>query len=291
MLSRRSFLGALALGGSLGAAACGTGSSSSRPSRKTGAVTPKTIRYGSDASQFGELSKPEGEAHDATVVIIHGGFWRAQYGLELGRPLAEDLSRRGYRVWNLEYRRVGLGGGWPGTLEDVAAGIDHLAELGPTTRIVVIGHSAGGHLAVWAAGRRGQPAGAPGADPALMPVAAVAQAGVLDLATAARTGVGGTAVTDLLGGTPDAVPARYRVADPIAQVPLPVPVLCVHARADANVPYAQSTAYVQAATAAGAKAVLKTVPGDHFTLIDPATPAWATVRDALPGLLAGRLPD
>lgn len=289
MLSRRSFLGALAFGAAAGPAACGTGSRPSRPSGKTGPVPPKTIRYGSDESQFGELSKPEVEARDATVVIIHGGFWRAQYGLELGRPLAVDLAARGYRVWNLEYRRVGIGGGWPGTLEDVAAGIDHLAELGPTTGIVVVGHSAGGHLAVWAAGRRGLPAGAPGAAPKVSPVAAVAQAGVLDLATAARTGVGGTAVTDFLGGTPETVPERYRVADPIAQVPLPVPVLCVHARADENVPYAQSIAYVESATAAGGKAALKTVPGDHFTLIDPSTPAWATVRDALPGLLAGTI--
>ncbi len=119
----------------------------------------------------------------------------------------------------------------------------------------------------------------------------VSQAGVIDLAVAARTGVGGTAVPDLLGGGPDEVPDRYRVADPIAQVPLRAPVLCVHGRADDTVPFAQSTAYVAAATRAGGIARLHEVPGDHFAVIDVKAPAWAVARDALPALLAGRLPN
>ena len=124
-----------------------------------------------------------------------------------------------------------------------------------------------------------------------MPVrVVVAQAGVLDLGTAARTGVGDTAVPDLLGGEPDDVPERYRWADPIEQVPVPAPVLCVHARADDTVPFAQSSAYVDAATAAGGAAKLAAVAGDHFTVIDPTAPAWDVVRTALPALLDGRLP-
>lgn len=225
-------------------------------------------------------------------MIVHGGFWRAQYGLDLGRPLAADLVSRGYTCWNLEYRRVGGGGGWPTTLEDIAAGIDHLSTLDvDTTATVAIGHSAGGQLATWAAGRAGLPAGAPGATPKVELSAAVSQAGVLDMVTAADTGVGGTAESDFLGGSPSAVPDRYRLADPIQAVPLKHPVLCVHARGDQNVPYAQSTAYVAAATGAGGRAVLHTVEGDHFTLIDPTSPAWAVVIDALPELLAGRLPS
>ena len=104
------------------------------------------------------------------MVVIHGGFWKARYGAEWGAPLAADLAVRGWAAWNLEYRRVGNGGGWPATLADVAAGIDLLAELAAERsrprRVVAIGHSAGGHLATWAAGRPALPAGAVGATPA-----------------------------------------------------------------------------------------------------------------------------
>jgi acetyl esterase/lipase len=251
---------------------------------------PVRIAYGPDASQFGELSRPA-RARPGTVVIVHGGFWRARYGLELGRPLAADLAGRGYTCWNIEYRRVGIGGGWPATLDDVAGAIDQLAALDvDSSRVVAVGHSAGGQLAVWAAGRSALPGGAPGSGPAVTLAGAVSQAGVLDLAAAARAGVGRRAAPDLLGGMPDELPDRYRLADPIAWVPAPASVLCVHARADDQVPYAQSEAYVAAAAAAGGTARLVEVPGDHYTLIDPADPAWAAVRAALPDLLDGRLP-
>jgi acetyl esterase/lipase len=253
---------------------------------------PQRIAYGSDASQFGELSRPDHAAHVGTIVIIHGGFWRARYGLELGRPLAADLVARGYTCWNIEYRRVGRGGGWPATFDDVSAAIDRLAEVeADASQVVAVGHSAGGQLAAWAAGRAKLPPGSPGSAPKIAVTGVVAQAGVLEVAGAARTGVGGVAAIELLGGTPDQVPDRYRLADPIAQVPLPAPVLCVHARADDSVPYAQSVAYVAAATKAGGRAALHEVPGDHFTLIDPSTPDWAVVRTALPALLAGELPS
>src|SRR5699024_195017 len=143
---------------------------------------------------------------------------------------------------------------------------------------------------VWAAGRAALPADAPGAAPRVVVRGVVSQAGVLDLATAARRGVGATAVPDLLGGAPDDVPGRYALADPIRRVPLAVPVLCLHSRADDIVPYAQSEAYVQAATAAGGAARLTATAGDHFTLIDPTSAAWASARSALPALLTGHLP-
>lgn len=258
--------------------------------RRPGSTAPIRHSYGSDRSQFGELSVPT-QTSRGTVVIIHGGFWRSEYGLALGRPLAADLVKRGYTVWNIEYRRVGNGGGWPATLADVATAIDLLADLADgdskvdSQDVVAVGHSAGGQLAVWAAGRYGIPDGSVGASPKVRLRAAVSQAGVLDLVTAADNGVGGTAVQDLLGGSPAQVPARYTIADPTQAIPLDVPVFCVHATADDNVPYSQSVAYVAAATAAGARASLHTVPGDHFTLIDPTSVAWATVVEALPALL------
>jgi acetyl esterase/lipase len=264
---------------------------------------PVIYRYGPESGQFGELWRPDGAAR-GTVVVIHGGFWRARYDLSLGQPLAADLARRGYAAWNLEYRRALAGGGWPGTFEDVAAGIDLLATLPvDTARVVAIGHSAGGHLAAWAAGRGKLPPGAPGAPgapaaagespadgargAAFVPVTGViSQAGVLALADCARERVGNTAALDLMGGGPDELPEQYALADPIAAVPVPAPVLCLHSRGDTNVPYSYSERYVAAATAAGGTASLVELSGDHFTLIDPASPDWATVLAALPGLFS-----
>ena len=260
---------------------------------------PVVYRYGADPAQFGELWLPEGAAA-GTVVVIHGGFWRARYDLSLGRPLAADLAARGYAAWNLEYRRALAGGGWPGTFEDLAAGIDLLATLPvDTSRVIAVGHSAGGHLAAWAAGRDKLPKGTPGAPAGGEPSRAggsgrafvavtgvVSQAGVLALADCARERVGGTAAIDLMGGGPDELPEEYRLADPIAVVPLGVPVRCLHSRADGDVPYSYSERYVVAATAAGGRATLTETHGDHFTLIDPASPDWAAAIAALQELLS-----
>jgi acetyl esterase/lipase len=252
----------------------------------TSRKAPVIHRYGSDIAQFGELWLPEGPAA-GTVVVIHGGFWRARYDLSLGRPLAADLAARGYAAWNLEYRRALAGGGWPATFEDVAAGIDLLAVLPvDTSRIAAVGHSAGGHLAVWAAGRAKLPPEAPGANPAVAVSGVVSQAGVLALADCAREHVGGTAALDLMGGGPDELPEQYRLADPVAAVPITAPVVCLHSRADADVPYSYSERYVAAATAAGGRAGLIELSGDHFTLLDPASADWAAAIAALPALFA-----
>jgi acetyl esterase/lipase len=248
-------------------------------------MQPARYPYGPHPAQYGELWLP-GRTAATTVVIVHGGFWRARYDLSLGRPLAADLVQRGYAVWNLEYRRVGAGGGWPATFEDIAAGIDLLADLPvSTSRVAAIGHSAGGHLAAWAAGRGRLAPGVPGAAPRVALTAVVAQAGVLALADCAREGTGGTAALELMGGGPGEVPEQYRLADPMAALPLAAPVLCVHSRADGNVPFRYSERYVQAARGAGGTAYLDETSGDHFTLIDPGSPDWQAVTSALPGLL------
>jgi acetyl esterase/lipase len=248
------------------------------------------IDYGTHPSQFGELTLPAGEPR-GVVVVVHGGFWRRRYGLELGRPLAADLATAGYAAWNVEYRRVGGDGGWPATFTDTAAAVDLLAgplqeAAGgrlPLDRVVAVGHSAGGHLAAWLAARPGLPPDVPGAGPQVRLRGVVSQAGVLDLVDAHTRGVGGGAVSDLLGGGPHEVPDRYALASPIARLPLGVPVVCVHGTADANVPIRQSERFV---AAAGNAAELVTLPGaDHFAVIDPATEAWRVCRDAVERLL------
>lgn len=241
--------------------------------------------YGPDPDQYAELHIAE-RGQLGVAVVIHGGFWRAAYDASLGRPLASDLVERGWTTYNVEYRRVGKGGGWPTTLQDVADAIDLLSELDlDLSRVVAIGHSAGGHLATWAAGRTALPLAAPGSSPRVSLTGVVSQAGVLALRTGAAKGVGGTAIPDLLGGRPDEVPERYDWADPIARVPLPVPVVCVHSRADESVPIAQSEAYVAAARAAGGAAELVEFDGDHLAHVDPTSTAWAAVVAALPQFL------
>ena len=214
---------------------------------------PVTIPYAPGPHRFGELTLPAGPPR-GVVVVVHGGFWRHAYDLSLGRPLAADLAAAGLAAWNVEYRRVGGGGGWPATFDDVAAAVDalagpvHEAAGGglPLDRVVALGHSAGGQLAAWLAARPGLPPDAPGAHPRVTLRGAVSQAGVLDLVDAAERGLGQGAVVDLLGGPPDAVPDRYALASPIARVPIGVPVLGVHGTADDRVPVRQTERFAAA---------------------------------------------
>jgi acetyl esterase/lipase len=265
------------------------------PGPARGVTGPTRLAYGPDRSTVGELTLPAGHGPVPVVVVVHGGFWRQSYGLELGRPPAVDLADAGYAVWNVEYRRVGGGGGWPATFTDVAAAVDHLAGPGQAAaggrldldRVVAVGHSAGGHLAAWLAARPGLPPGAPGASPRVRLRGAVSQAGVLDLVDAAERRVGSDAVADLLGGGPAEVPDRYALASPAARVPIGVPVVCVHGTEDRNVPVRQSERFVAVARAAGDPAELVVLVGvEHFAVIDTSTGAWRACRDAVVRLLA-----
>jgi acetyl esterase/lipase len=249
----------------------------------------RQIGYGDHADQVGNLHLPAGEpAVDGAwpaVVLIHGGFWRDGWDRTLMTPLARDLAARGIAAWNIEYRRVGQeGGGWPGTLEDAAAAADAVIGLDgiDASRVATVGHSAGGQLALWLAGRHRIPAGAPGADPRLRPCGAVSQAGVSDLVAGATAGLGGGACQALLGGEPDDVPERYAVASPAALLPLGVPQLLVHGARDDLVPPGQSRAYAAAARAAGDTVDLgEFLAADHFDVIEEADPAWTAVVDWL----------
>ena len=217
------------------------------------------------------------------AVLIHGGFWRARYDLRLEDELVADLAGRGWAAWNLEYRRMGWRsrGGWPGTLEDVAAGIDQLGRLEEpldTSRVVAIGHSAGGHLALWAAARPGLPAGAPGAEPRTRLCGAVAQAGAVDLREVARLRLSRDAARRFAGGPPGRHPQRYDLASPIERLPLGVPQLLVHGDADDVVPVEISRRYARRAAEASDPCELVELPGvGHLAHLDPDTPAWRAV--------------
>ncbi|HLM09707.1 MAG TPA: alpha/beta hydrolase [Thermoleophilaceae bacterium] len=217
------------------------------------------------------------------AILIHGGFWRARYGLELERRLAADLVRRGWAAYNLEYRRLGLlsRGGYPATFDDVAAGIDALADVEARLdvgRVVAIGHSAGGHLALWAASRAGQPGDAPGAGPRIVLAGAVAQAGVVDLREAARRGLSGGVTERLLGGSPTERPERFELASPIERLPLGVPQLLVHGDVDDTVPVELARGYAERARRAGDRCELAEPPGcGHFEHLDPGSAAWQEV--------------
>jgi acetyl esterase/lipase len=230
------------------------------------------IAYGADPSQYGELTLPTGTPR-GVVVVIHGGFWRAQYDASLGRPLAASVVTRGWAAWNLEYRRVGNGGGNPATFDDVAAGIDKLAELDvDLSTVIAVGHSAGGHLAAWAGGR-----GRYGRwSPRVKVTGVVSQAGVLDLRQGHADLLGNGAVAQFLGHPPG---PDDEPLDPAQQVPLDVPVWCVHGTDDDVVPPSQSRSYVDATRAAGGEAHLVEVPGDHFVVIDEASEAWRRQLD------------
>jgi hypothetical protein len=239
------------------------------------------IEYGEAPEQFGDLWLPEPSPAEplSVVVLVHGGFWRARYALDLMDPLAADLVARGFAVWNVEYRRVGQdGGGYPGTLADVGRAVDRLTDLTDQPldleRVVIVGHSAGGHLAFWAAGRDHLKAGEPGSSPALLPGLVIGQGPVGDLVEAARLGAGNGAVLDLMGGTPDELPAQYEAANPAIGPGVAVAVVRGE-RDDVVLPAYSVPASANPVTE------IDVAGEDHFDLIDPASRSWAGVMDSV----------
>lgn len=245
------------------------------------------IDHGEHPEQHGHLYLPEGDSPHPTVVAIHGGFWLARYGADLMTALADDLVGRGYAVWNVEYRRVGNGGGWPDTLLDIASATDHLATIADDQpvdldRLVALGHSAGGQLAAWLAARPGLPPDAPGADPTVQVRAVISQAGLLDLRSAAAGRLGGRSTERFLGGAPDEVPDRYRIASPVERLPLGVPVVAIHGGDDGLVPPVQSRTFAEQAERAGDAVDLVVVEGEgHFEHLDTSSGVWRAALEHL----------
>ncbi len=232
---------------------------------------PRRVAYGRHRSQVADLHLPAGPGPHPVAVVLHGGSWQQRYGRLICRPLARDLAARGVAAWNLEYRRVGGGGGWPQTFDDVAAGVDALDGLDAPldlTRTALVGHSAGGQLALWAAGR-----GTAACVVGLAPVTALRRSG--------------TDAVRLMGGPADALPEPWSRADPLALAPPPVPALLVHPEGDTTIPVARSREYAQRCRDRGGDVTLLTPAGGvHRDPIDPAGPAWALAAQWLGERLA-----
>jgi len=252
----------------------------------------RRIAYGARDLQFGELRLPtHGDAPLPVVLLIHGGCWLSDFGYRHATNLAAALVGEGYAVWTPEYRRVGdPGGGWPGTFTDVAAASDSLRDLAQDypldlQRVVAVGHSAGGQLALWLAAREALPKDSEirGEEP--LPLAGVVSlAGITDMAaySGGEPGSCNSAVEPLLGGSPDAVPRRYAETSPLSLLPRSAPQWLVQGARDSIVPPAFAARYVQVATAAGIQAQLVAVPqSGHFELVVPGSPAWPAVRDSV----------
>lgn len=250
------------------------------------------IAYGPAPQQFGELRLPKGEGRFPVAVLIHGGCWLAAYDYQYFNHLAAALTAQGVATWTIEYRRIGdEGGGWPNTLLDVAKATDHLRRIAKThaidvSRVVSIGHSAGGHLALWLGARH--KLGEKSALYLPVPLALKGVVGLAPITDLASYRIGepescNASVDQLLGGTPTQVPQRYAEASPRALLPLGVPQWLVQGGKDAIVPLDSVTAYAKAARVAGDIGTVSVDPElGHF---DPAMPQTALGEVAMVAVL------
>jgi acetyl esterase/lipase len=257
-------------------------------------VATQRIHYGEAPSQIGDLWLPDGNGPHRVVVMIHGGCWRADLpGLELMAYAAENLRQHGVAVWNLEYRRLGeAGGGYPGSFDDIANAMDWLRKLAKPNRldlgnVITLGHSSGGHLALWSAARRRLPKSSPlyRADPLNMK-GVISLAGIADLSAYSAQGppaCGGPRVIGLLVGSGSREPwGVFADTSPAEMLPMGVPQAIISGGLDPIVPAAFGRAYAAKAVAAGDKVQeITIVDAGHFELIDPESSAFDQVRSAI----------
>lgn len=285
---RRVLLGALLA--PLVTAACGdpqppTGSAAAEnmAGEAAAVTTTQTYHYGAAKAQAADLLLPAARPH-GVVVLVHGGYWQRGYDRTLEDDVAADLVGAGWAVWNLDYRAVGDGGGWPGSFDDVAAGTDHLAvaarEHGlALDTVVAVGHSAGGTLALGLAARSRPGAPESHDHEGVGVTGVVTQAGVNSLFDGWDDRLGGGAVASVMGGSPQQVPERYAAVDPTKLLPLGVPVLVVTGTDDDLVPSTQSRDFAAATQAAGDDVRLEVVTGEgHVAHLEPGSGSWRAVR-------------
>jgi acetyl esterase/lipase len=258
------------------------------------------LSYGTDANQFGELRVPSGVGPYPVAILIHGGCFKSEYGtLRDLAPMADALKVKGIATWNVEYRRLAqTGSGWPGTYLDVGRGVDYLRSIAAQnhldlTRVVVVGHSAGGHLAMWVAARRRLPKASLiyVSDP-LTVRGVVDLAGTPDLEAlipAEQMSCGGPVIEQLLGGSPSEVPDHYAQASASKMLPIGVPQTLIWGRRDDNVPISIGERYTQVAVKSGDSAKLVSLPvAGHFEIADPFFATWPVVESEILSLLAKR---
>ena len=259
-------------------------------SQSNGPSMFRTLEYGPGASNVGDLYLPS-QPRPRVVGLLHGGFWRVPYGRDQMSSIAADLCRRGFAVWNIEYRRLGeTGVGWPEIASDVLASLEFLREVsGPERRldldhVALVGHSAGGQLALACTSRRAQIDVPPAPNARFSPAAVVSLAGVTDLEQAFASDLGNGSTRALLGGSPDECPERYAAASPVRLLPHGSTQLLIHGANDEDVPVSQSRAYARAAVAAGDDVAYVELPGaDHFAFLDPESSAHARLCEWLQG--------
>lgn len=246
-----------------------------------------TEKYGSDPSQEGDLFLPQGKPL-ATLCLFHGGFWLMPYGRDQMTEVAQNLARQGFAVWNIGYRRIGEeGGAWPGTFDDAIASINHLQRLCEQyqipgdTKIVLIGHSAGGQLAIWT-GKQNDLDKSVHATLHVKPDLLVGLAPVIDLVKTFEEQLGRQSVLHLLKGTPDEIPERYALYDPMQFSPGRIPQLIVHGKGDDVLPVQWSRDYVERVGSAGSEIELIEISGGgHMDFIDSKSPAITALTDFL----------
>ena len=256
------------------------------------------ISYGKDENQFGDLRVPSGAGPHPVVILIHGGCWKADFAtLRDLAPMAEALKAEGIATWNVEYRRLSQSGsGWPGTYMDVSRSVDYLRSIATDkqldlNRVIVVGHSAGGHLAMWVASRPRLSSGS-----ALYVKDPLPIRGVIDLAGTTdmeafiqfeQHGCNGAVVEEMLGGKPADVPERYAQVSAIKMVPLEIPQVLIWGGDDDIAPISLGEKYTVAAKQAGDPVRLVSIPGvGHFEIASPLATTWPAVRNEIVALLA-----
>lgn len=250
------------------------------------------IAYGNASSQYGELRIPKNSGPSAIIVTIHGGFWQSKYDLFENDPICEDLTKRGFATWNIEYRRVGEdGGGWPGTFNDVVSAINHLSALQQSypinlSNVIIIGHSAGGHLALWLAARSTLNRDDNYFTNLTVPIRKVISlAGVTDLRKMWEIHHEDnikSVVGNFIGGSPLEKPDRYEIASPMELLPTNIEQVLIHGELDRHVPVELSIDYYEKLKTLNGNVsltVLKDV--EHFKIIDPDTIAWEVVIQSI----------
>lgn len=244
---------------------------------------------GDPDQNWGDLYLPAGRHEPKTVplvVLIHGGAWRGETGAANFSDYAKALVDRGIAVYNIEYRRVGTGGGWPTTFTDVAAAMDYVPEMSKqhpeftTDDETVVGHSAGAQLAMWAGTRASKHEHELGAHPKFVPTRVVSLAGPLDMTFAADHG--DQAIVDALGGTPAQRPDRYSNVDPIQNIDTSIPVVAIHGTRDTVVSPENSRRYIDAVLQDGGRGKLFLMDGDtHGSIIHSTSPHFGEILDII----------